>query len=189
MTYATLKLSGLPKNRVIGSGTVLDTARLRYLLGEYLQVDPRNVHAYVIGEHGDSEVPVWSLANVAGIRLKDYCPICKVPYDTEEFNNLFMKVRNAGYEIIKRKGRTFFAVALGMTKIVESILRNENAVLTVSCLLEDYHGVSDICLSVPVVLGRNGVKKIIELPLDEKEKADFQKSAEIIKKVAQSLRI
>ena len=189
MTYAALKLSGLPKNHVIGSGTILDTARLRYLLSEHLQVDPRNVHAYIIGEHGDSEVPVWSLANVAGIRLKDYCPICKVPYNLDDFNKLFSKVRNAAYEIIKRKGRTFYAVALGMTKIVESILRNENAVLTVSCLLENYHGVSDICLSVPVVLNRNGVKEVIKLPLDEKEKADFQKSATIIKNVAHSLRL
>jgi L-lactate dehydrogenase len=187
MTYAALKLSGFPENRVIGSGTILDTARLRYLLGEHLQVDPRNVHAYIIGEHGDSEVPVWSLANVAGIRLKDYCPICKVPYDFEHFNDLFLKVRNAGYEIIKRKGRTYYAVALGLTKIVESIIRDENAVLTVSCFLQNYHGVSDICLSVPVILNRNGIKEIIELPLDEKEVKDFQKSAAIVKKVNSSL--
>jgi len=187
MTYAALKLSGFPKNRVMGSGTVLDTARLRYLLGERLQVDPRNVHAYIIGEHGDSEVPVWSLANVAGIRLRDYCPMCGVPYDPSELNDLFLKVRNAGYEIIKRKGRTFYAVALGMTKIVESIIRDENAVLTVSCFLEDYHGVSDICLSVPVILNRSGVKETIRLPLDDKEIADFQKSAAVIKSVADSL--
>ena len=187
MTYAVLKLSGFPKNRVLGSGTVLDTARLRYLLGEHLQVDPRNVHAYIIGEHGDSEVPVWSLANVAGIHLKDYCPICKVPYDYEHLSNLFLKVRNAGYEIIKRKGRTCYAVALGLTKIVESILRNENAVLTVSTFLEDYHGVSNICLSVPVILNRGGIREIIKLPLDKQEIADFQKSAAIVKKVADSL--
>jgi L-lactate dehydrogenase len=187
MTYGVLKLSGFPKNRVIGSGTILDTARLRYLLSEYLEVDSRNVHAYIIGEHGDSEVPVWSLANVAGIRLKDYCPICHVPYDAEVFNDLFLKVRNAGYEIIKRKGRTNYAVALGMTKIVESIIRDENAIATVSCLLEDYHGVSDICLSVPVVLNKSGVKETIRLPLDDKEIADFQKSAVIIKNVANSL--
>jgi len=187
MTYAAFKLSGFPKNHVIGSGTVLDTARLRYLLGEYLQVDPRNVHAYIIGEHGDSEVPVWSLANVAGIRLKEYCPLCNVPYNSDDFNELFLKVRNAGYEIMKLKGRTFYAVALGMTKIVESILRNENAILTVSCFLEDYHGVSDICLSVPVVLNRDGIKEVIKLPLEQKEIADFQKSAAIIKNVASSL--
>ena len=187
MTYVALKLSGFPKNRVIGSGTALDTARLRYLLGEYLQVDPRNVHAYIIGEHGDSEVPVWSLANVAGIKLRDYCPICKVPYNIEDFNRLFLKVRNAGYDIIKRKGRTFYAVALAMTKIVESILRNENAVLTVSSYLHEYHGVSNICLSVPTVLNRNGVRETLEIPLDQKEIKDFQESAAIIKNVADSL--
>ena len=187
MTYAALKLSGFPENRVLGSGTILDTARLRYLLGEYFEVDPRNIHAYIIGEHGDSEVPVWSLANVAGIRLKDYCPICKVPYDLEYFNDLFLKVRNAGYEIVKRKGRTNYAVALGMTKIVESIIRDENAVLTVSCFLQNYHGVSDVCLSVPVILNRSGIKEIIELPLDEKETGEFQNSSAIVKKVNSSL--
>jgi L-lactate dehydrogenase len=187
MTYAVLRLSGFPWSRVVGSGTILDTARLRYLLGERFQVDPRNVHAYIIGEHGDSEVPVWSLANVAGIRLRDYCPLCNMPYDPSEFDELFLRVRNAGYEIIKRKGRTFYAVALGMTKIVESIVRNENAVVTVSCLLEDYFGVSDICLSVPVVLNRTGIKQVIRLPLDEKEIAEFQKSAAIIKNVANSI--
>ncbi|HVP16659.1 MAG TPA: L-lactate dehydrogenase [candidate division Zixibacteria bacterium] len=189
MTYAALKLSRFPRNRVIGSGTILDTARLRYLLGERLQVDPRNVHAYIIGEHGDSEVPVWSLANVAGIRLKDYYPLANVPYDPVELDNLFLRVRNAGYEIIRRKGRTFYAVAMGMTKIVESIIRNENAVSTVSCLLEDYYGVSDVCLSVPVILNRTGIKEIIRLPLDEKEIADFQKSAATIKNVTDSLGI
>ena len=187
MTYAALKLSGFPKNRVIGSGTALDTARLRFLLGDYLKIDPRNVHAYVIGEHGDTEVPVWSLANVAGIRLKDYCPLCRVEYNVDEFNKLFLQVKNAGYEIIERKGRTNYAVALALTKIVQSILRDENAILTVSTLLEDYHGVSNICLSVPVVLGKNGVRQIIKLPLDQREVSDFQRSAKIIADVTNSL--
>jgi L-lactate dehydrogenase len=189
MTYVAWKLSGFPKNRVIGSGTILDTARLRYLLGEHLQVDPRNVHAYIIGEHGDSEVPVWSLANVAGIRLKDYCPICKVPYSPDDLNDLFLKVKNAGYEIMKRKGRTNYGVALGLTKIVESIIRDENAISTVSCFLEDYHAVSDVCLSVPVILNRTGVKEIIKLPLDDEEITAFQKSAATVKKVVHSLEL
>jgi L-lactate dehydrogenase len=188
MTYAALKLSGFPKDRVFGSGTILDTARLRYLLGEYLRVDPRNVHAYIIGEHGDSEVPIWSLANVAGMRLKDYCPMFEIPYDPEHLNDLFLKVRNAGVEIIRLKGRTNYAVALGLTKIVESILRDENAVVTVSTFLEDYHGVRDICLSVPVILNRSGIKEIIKLPLDEQEIMDFQKSSAIVKKVVNSLK-
>jgi L-lactate dehydrogenase len=189
MTYVALKLSGFPKNRVIGSGTILDTARLRYLLGEHLQVDPRNVHAYIIGEHGDSEVPVWSLANVAGIRLKDYCPICKVPYSPDNLNDLFLKVKNAGYEIMKRKGRTNYGVALGLTKIVESIIRDENAISTVSCFLEDYHAVSDVCLSVPVILNRTGVKEVIKLPLNDEEITAFQKSAVTVKKVVHSLEL
>lgn len=189
MTYTALKLSGFPKNRVIGSGTTLDTARLRYLLGEHLQVDPRNVHAYIIGEHGDSEVPVWSLTNVAGIRLKDYCPICQVPYSPDDLNDLFLKVKNAGYEIMKRKGRTNYGVALGLTKIVESIIRDENAISTVSCFLEDYHGVSDVCLSVPVILNRTGVKEVIKLPLDDDEITAFQKSAVTVKKVIHSLEL
>jgi L-lactate dehydrogenase len=187
MTYAALKLSGLPKNRVIGSGTALDSARLRFLLSQDLQIDPRNVHAYIIGEHGDSEVPVWSLANVAGIRLKDYCPICNIPYDQAHHDELFLKVRNAGYEIAKRKGHTNYAVALAVTRIVQSILRNENAVVTVSTFLEDYHGVNDICLSVPAVLNRTGVKEVIKLPLEEKEITDFRNSASLIRKVIESL--
>jgi L-lactate dehydrogenase len=189
MTYAALKLSGFPMNRVFGSGTILDTARLRYALGEYLGVDSRNVHAYIIGEHGDSEVPVWSLANVAGIRLKDYCPLCKRPYDNELFNQLFLKVRNSGQEIIRKKGRTTYGIGLSLTRIVESIIRNENSILTISCYLENYYGVSDVCLSVPVVINRDGIKELIPLPLNENEQAEFRKSADIVKEINKSLGI
>lgn len=187
MTYACLKLSGFSKNKVFGSGTTLDTARLRYLLSEYLEVDARNVHAYIIGEHGDSEVPVWSLANVAGIKLKDFCPICGKAYDPGLLRELFLKVRKAGIEISQLKGHTNYAVALGVTKIVESVLRNENAVTTVSTLLEDYHGVSDICLSVPVILDKTGVKRVIKIPLSNDEVQLFRNSAETIRKVNSSL--
>jgi L-lactate dehydrogenase len=187
MTYAALKLSGFSKTRVIGSGTILDTARLRVLLGEYLGVDSRNIHSYIIGEHGDSEVPLWSLANVAGIRLKDYCPLCRVPYDRSVFDQLFAKVRDAGKEIIKRKGRTNYSIGLSLTRIVESIVRDENSILTVSCYLEGYHGVTDACLSVPVVVNREGIKQMIDLPLDEKEDEAFRKSAETVKEINKSL--
>lgn len=189
MTYAALKLSGFPRNRVIGSGTVLDTARLRYLLGEYLQIDPRNVHAYVIGEHGDSEIPVWSLASVAGIRLRDYCSFAGVPYGEEKLNDLFLRVRNAGYDIIRLKGHTNYAIALGMTKIVESIIRDENAVITVSCFLEKYHEVSDVCLSVPAILNKNGIKETISIPLDPNEAENFRRSATIVREVIDSIGI
>jgi len=188
MTYAALKLSGFPANRVIGSGTILDTSRLRYVLGEHLRVDPRNVHAYVIGEHGDSEVAVWSLANVAGARLRDFCPVCGEKYDPDHFDRLFQKVRDAAYEIIELKGRTYFAIGLGLTRIVESIIRDENAVLTVSSLLEDYYGVSDVCLSVPTIINRHGIREILKLPLEEGEIGEFQRSASIIKSITKSLR-
>jgi len=189
MAYTALKLSGFPANRVIGSGTILDTSRLRYVLGEHLRVDPRNVHAYVIGEHGDSEVAVWSLANVAGARLRDFCPVCGEKYDPGHFDNLFQKVKNAAYEIIELKGRTYFAIGLGLTRIVESIIRDENAVLTVSSLLEDYYGVSDVCLSVPTIINRRGVREVLKLPLEEEEIREFQKSASIIKSITKSLHL
>ncbi len=189
MTYAALKLSGFPSSRVIGSGTILDTSRFRYLLGEYLRVDPRNVHAYIIGEHGDSEVPVWSLANVAGTRLKDYCPICGREYDEQYLNTIFEQVKNAAYKIIELKGRTYYAIGLGLTRIVESIMRDENAVLTVSSLLQDYYGVSDICISVPTIINRKGVREVLKLPLEEEEIKKFQNSASILKNITQSLNL
>lgn len=187
MTYAALRLSDFPISKVIGSGTVLDSARLRYALGEHFKVDTRNVHAYIIGEHGDSEVPVWSLANVAGIRLKDYCPLCKIPYDEGLFDELFLTVKNAGREIIERKGRTNYGVGLSLAKIVESIIRNENSILTVSCYLENYQGVSGVCLSVPAVVNGDGVRQTIELPLNEEEREAFRRSADIVKKINKSL--
>lgn len=189
MAYASLKLSGFPPSRVMGSGTILDTSRLRYLLGEYLRVDPRNVHAYIVGEHGDSEVPVWSLANVAGTRLKDYCPICGRKYDAQYLNTIFEQVKNAAYKIIELKGRTYYAIGLGLTRIVESIIRDENAVLTVSSFLHDYHGVSDICLSVPTIINRKGIREVLKLPLEEEEIKKFQNSASILKNVTRSLNL
>lgn len=189
MTYATLKLSGFPPNRVIGSGTVLDTSRLRYVLSEHMNIDPRNVHAYVIGEHGDSEVPVWSLANVAGTPLKQFCLERDVKCDARLFDTLFSKVKNAAYEIIERKGRTYYAIGLGLTRIVEGILRDENAIFTVSSLLQDYYGVSDICLSVPSIVNREGIKTTLKLPLNRGELSDFKKSASLLKKIASILNI
>lgn len=189
MTYATIKLSGYPPQRVIGSGTILDTSRFRYILGEHLGIDPRNVHAYIIGEHGDSEVPVWSLTNIAGTPLQHFCserePKCDAPF----LNNLFEKVKNAAYEIIERKGRTYYAIGLGLARIVEAILRDENAILTVSSLLRDYYGVSDICLSVPSIVNRNGVTSTLKFPLSQNEIESFQKSASTLKQIAESLEI
>jgi L-lactate dehydrogenase len=187
MTYVSLKLSGFPPNRVIGSGTVLDTSRLRSLIGEHFKIDSRNVHAYIIGEHGDSEVPVWSSASIAGVNLKEYCPFCGMKYDKQYLNQIFEQVKNAAYKIIDFKGSTYYAIGLGLTRIVESIIRDENAIFTVSSLLRDYYGVSDVCLSVPSILNKDGIVQTIKLPLEDTEIKMFQKSASIIKKLIQSL--
>jgi L-lactate dehydrogenase len=187
MTYAALKLSGFSPSRVIGSGTILDTSRLRYVLGEHLRVDPRNVHAYIIGEHGDSEVAAWSLASVAGTRLKEYGAMCGQELDDAYLNNIFEEVKNAAYRIIELKGRTYYAIGLGLTRIVESIIRDENAILTVSSLLKDYYGVDDICLSVPTIVNRNGVREVLKLPLTDEEVVKFQSSAATLKNILNSL--
>jgi L-lactate dehydrogenase len=187
MTYVSLKLSGFPLNRVVGSGTILDTSRLRSLLGEHFKIDSRNVHAYIIGEHGDSEVPVWSSASIAGVNLKEYCPICGMKYEEQHLDKIFEQVKNAAYKIIDLKGATYYAIGLGLTRLVESIVRDENTILTVSSLLKDYYGVSDVCLSVPSIVNKNGLIRTMKLPLEDSEIKLFQKSASIMKKLIQSL--
>jgi L-lactate dehydrogenase len=187
LTYVALKLSQYPMNRVIGSGTVLDTARFRFVLSKHCQVDPRNVHAYVIGEHGDSEVPVWSQVNIGSVPFRQYCPVCGRDCPPEERDQIFSRVRAAAYEIIERKGATNFAIALSLVRIAESILRDENSILTVSTLLDDYYDISDVCLSIPVVLNRNGVSKILKIVLDKSEIASLQTSAKVLKEVIKDL--
>lgn len=182
LAYAAWRLSGFPAARVIGSGTILDTARLRYLLSEHHGVDPRSVHAHIIGEHGDSEVPVWSLANIAGIRLED-----TPGYDPAAHRDIFLEVRGAAYEIIKRKQATYYAIGVGLARIVESIFRDEHSVLSVSTLVEGYQGVSGVYLGVPAVVGRSGVERIIELPLAPAEAEAFRRSAAILREQAESL--
>jgi L-lactate dehydrogenase len=187
LTYVTLKLSRYPMNRVIGSGTVLDTARFRSLLGRHCGVDPRNVHAYIIGEHGDSEVPVWSQASIGTVPFRKYCPMCHKDCPKKERDEIFNQVKNAAYEIINRKGATNFAIGLSLVRIAESILRDENSVMTVSTLLEHYYDISDICLSTPVVLNRNGVSKALRIELDNSEVAGLQASAEVLREAIQTL--
>ncbi|HHT26008.1 MAG TPA: L-lactate dehydrogenase [Firmicutes bacterium] len=187
LTYASLKLSGLPPNRVLGSGTILDTARFRYLLGMYADVDPRSVHAYILGEHGDTELPVWSLADIGGMPIPEFFKTSGKPYDTKQAEELFQGVRDAAYTIIEKKGSTYYAIAMGLERIVECILRDENSVLSVSTLLSDFHGVSDICLGVPAVINRTGVSRVIELPLNPEEQAAFRHSAKVLQEVARSI--
>jgi L-lactate dehydrogenase len=189
LSYVAWKVSGFPSQRVIGSGTVLDTARLRYLLSEHLDVDPRSVHAYVIGEHGDSEVAVWSLANVAGMRLDDFCRREDCDLGAETRGLIFEQTRNAAYEIIQRKGATHYAVAAGLLRIVESVLRDQRTVLAVSSLVPGYYGIEDVYLSLPAVVDRGGVERVLHLPLSERETEALRKSAAVLRGVLDELEI
>ena len=187
LTYAMWKISGFPAERVLGSGTSLDTARFRYSLGRYFEVNPRSVHAYIIGEHGDTEVPVWSLANIAGMRLNEFCKATGLCHDERDLRTLFENVRDAAYQIIQRKGATYFAIGAAVDAIVRVILRDQRTVLTVSTLMDGAYGVSDIYLSLPTVLGRAGAVRVLELTLNEQETEGFRKGAETLKQVADSL--
>jgi len=191
LTYATLKISGLSANRVLGSGTVLDSSRFRYLISEHCGIDPRDVHAYIIGEHGDTELAVWSNANIGGMKIDKYCPICKNFGKCErkmELTKLFQQVKVAAYKIIEAKGATYYAIALALVKITEAILRDENSVLPVSSFINDYYGVDDVCLSLPTVLNRSGVKNILKIELSGQEQEQFKASAEALKKILKELK-
>ena len=177
LTYITLKISGFPKNKVIGSGTVLDTARLKYLLAEHLSVDSRNVHAFIIGEHGDSELAVWSSANISGIDLKDFCGLCGKCTTMENIYNLYNNVRESAYKIIDSKGATYYAIAMATLRIVECIVRDEKSVIPVSTLVEGEYGINDVCMGLPSIVGKNGVERILEIPLNKHEAENLLNSA------------
>ena len=189
LTYAAWKLSGLPSERVIGSGTILDTARFRYLLSQHFRVDASSVHAYIIGEHGDSEVPVWSLANIAGMRLPEFCRTQNLTHDPKEMEEIFTQTRDAAYRIIERKGATYYAVAAGLMRITQAILRNQSTVLSVSSLVKDYYGITDVCFSLPTVVDRGGIEKAIRLELDPDEIEQLNHSAELLRKIVSTLNL
>lgn len=172
LSYFSWKKSGWPANRVIGSGTLLDTARFRYLIGEELEIDPRSVHAHIIGEHGDTELPVWSHANVAGLQ---------VDLPKERQDAIFQETREAAYQIINAKGATYYAIALALDRICAAILRNESSVLTVSTLLNNQYGVDDVYLGVPCIVDHSGVRRVLDLELDQEEKNLIRKSADTLK--------
>lgn len=186
LTYAALKISGYPKERVLGSGTVLDSARFRYLLSEHLNVDSRSVHAYIIGEHGDSELAVWSSANVSGIGINDFCELRGHYEHDEAMDRIYRTVRDSAYEIIERKGATYYGVAMAVSRIAESIIRNEHSVLPVSSLMEGEYGLTDLCISVPTIVSAKGAEQVLEIPLSQEEKEKLQKSAAELKKVLDS---
>jgi L-lactate dehydrogenase len=181
LTYAALKQSGLPPHRVIGSGTILDTARFRYLLSRHFDVDAHSIHAYIVGEHGDSEVPVWSLANIAGLRLADFCAAHGVSLDAAQKEEIFSQTRDAAYHIIERKGSTYYAVAAGLVQIVKAILRDENTVLSVSSLISGLYGIHDVCLSLPTIVNRKGIHRVLELQFTDEEQAQLCHSADTLK--------
>jgi L-lactate dehydrogenase len=188
LTYIALKRSGWENGRVIGSGTVLDSARFRYLLSNYCGVDVHNVHAYILGEHGDSEFAAWSMTNVAGINIDEYCPVCGKCSDWKKQRRLIeQQVRESAYHIINYKGSTQFAVGLALVKITGAILRSQNSVLTVSTLVESEFGIKDVCLSVPCVVSDDGVTRIIESPLTSEELTLLARSAGILRKVIDTL--
>lgn len=189
LTYAAWKLSGLRSQKVIGSGTILDTARFRYLLSQQLGVDASSVHAYIIGEHGDSEVPVWSLANIAGMRLPQFYKEQDIPYDRAAMEDIFLQTRDAAYRIIERKGATYYAVAAGLMRITQAILRNQRTVLSVSSLIEGYYGLTDVCFSLPTVIDRGGVEQVLHLELDATEIERLRASAKILRETIKSLNL
>ena len=180
LTYATWKFSGLPKHRVLGSGTILDTARFRFMLSDYFEVDPRNVHAYIIGEHGDTELPVWSHANVGGKNISELIKN-KSEQSMEDLDKIFINVRDAAYEIINRKGATFYGIAMGLVRITKAILQNENSILTVSTFLDGEYGEEDVYVGVPAIVNREGVSDILELKLSEDEQEKFSHSVKVLK--------
>ncbi|MDD4972131.1 MAG: L-lactate dehydrogenase [Paludibacter sp.] len=189
LTYVTLKLSGLPANRVIGSGTVLDTARLKYMMSEYARVDTRNVHAYIIGEHGDTELPVWSNATIGGMDVETYCSeYARHGNVKNELKDIFLKVKNSAYEIIKLKGATNYSIAMALVKITKSILRNENSILPVSTLITDYYGISDVCISIPSIVNISGVEQYVRLDLSPEEVELFKHSANTLKQFIQTIK-
>jgi L-lactate dehydrogenase len=179
LTQVALKTSGWPKNRVIGSGTLLDCSRFRYLVSQAIKVDPRNVHGWIVGEHGDSEVPIWSSLSVAGIKLTESSGRWHLSEEQKE--EICRETRNAAYRVIEKKGATYYAIALALARICEAIMNDQRSVLPVSTLVEDYCGVSGVCIGVPCVIGRNGVEEVLELPMSPDEIERFQHSASVIR--------
>ncbi len=187
LTYVALKLSGFPENRVFGSGTTLDTARLKYLLGERLSVDARSVHAWIIGEHGDSQIAAWSSANVSGVPLSDFCSMRGFTEHDQNMEDIAEDVKNSAYKIIEKKKATYYGVAVAVRRICEAIIRDEKSVLPVSSIQHGAFGIDGVALSMPAIVGKNGVEKQIPIKLNEKEQGELKKSADALKEVLKSI--
>ena len=187
LSYVTYRVSGFPACRVIGSGTVLDTARLKQQMGNHLGVDSRNVHSFILGEHGDSELAVWSSANVSGVDLHRYCEDCGRGYDRSVLDGLFQEVRESAYKIIEAKGATYYAIAESIKRIVAAIVRDENSILPVSALVDGHYGLDGVYMSLPCILGRSGIKQVLEIPLSEEEECALDRSAKALKQAIREL--
>lgn len=188
MTYTALKLSGLPSNQVFGSGTVLDTARLKYLLGEHLGVDARSVHAFILGEHGDSEIAAFSSANVSGIELKKFCDFtCKTDKHDEAMKEIAEDVKLSAYEIIKKKGATYYGIAMSVRRICEAIILDQKSILPISCLQSGKNGIENVALSMPMIVGKHGAERSVEISLNEEERQAIKSSADMLKEIIKTL--
>jgi L-lactate dehydrogenase len=187
ITYVTLKVSGLPRERCFGSGTVLDSSRFRFLIARRLNVAVQNVHAYIAGEHGDSEIPLWSSAHVGNIPLHAWAVQGHGKLTVRDRTEIFQNVKTAAYQVIQGKGATNYAIGLATASILEAVVHDENRVMPVSSLLSDYHGIDDVCLSVPSIVDRHGVGQALPVPLNEAEVAGLRNSAETIRGVVRSL--
>ena len=187
LTYAAIQMSGLPEAKVIGSGTVLDTARLRYMLGEHVDVDPRDVHAYVMGEHGDYELVAWSSATVAGVPLSEFCELHGHYQHREAEARIAEDVKNSAYTIIEKKHATYYGVAMAVRRICTAVMRDEDCVLPVSSLMVGEYGLSDLCISMPTIVGRNGVVARVPVSINDDEEKELQKSAEALKAIIEKV--
>jgi len=186
LSYAAYKISQKPWQEVIGSGTVLDSARFRLLLSQHCNMDARNVHAYILGEHGDSEFPVWSRAMIGGVLFKEYCPMCNKCDTKDALPIIFNKVKNFAYEIIEKKGETSYGVGLALTRITSAVLKDENSVLPVSSFIDNYYDVGDLYMSIPAVVNKKGIRELLKIKLDAEEINNLKKSANLIKETIKS---
>ena len=192
LSYAAYKFSSKPAKEVIGSGTVLDTARFKFLIAKYCKIDPRNVHAYILGEHGDSEFAVWSRAMIGGILFKDYCHICKqkdVCDHEGELRKIFLEVKDSAYKIVEKKQETSYGIGLALVRITQAILHDENAVLPVSQLVNGFSGIEEVYLSLPAVVNRGGVREVLNIELNSQERTELNNSADAIKKVIKNMNL
>ena len=188
LTYVTLKISGMDKSCVIGSGTVLDTSRLKYELSKHTGISPKNIHSYILGEHGDSEIAAFSTTSIAGMTVSEFCGNCKKCSGTQ-INQILDNVKYSAYDIINKKGATYYAVALAVERILSAIIDDENSILTVSSLLTGEYGLNDVALSAPSVVNRRGVDRIIEIPLSDSEREGLFHSADTLKQLLKELKL